>query len=495
MVIPPEVFIPFLFITGLIYIGCIGMFCFRWDKFPIKQRLPSLVLFEQLIVATLGIIFLTAGLASQEELSLHCSSFYLFIVVSFDCCVLVMTFRVLWVLLRDFGSKKIIDQYCQHLNSFNDEFDDREELRKSSKVGQGKILFIFLNKASQHFNYYSIISFMMSPTLCLALIDISYVSARISSLPVNQDSTTALSNCTSIVQFSSFFRVSFLSVCMLGTVLLMFPLSKVRDNFFVRRELKMVLILNVIVSSCVCVVLEKNLMNFLLIETRIWPFLVGAFVSPASVIVQSGFPVVMSFLNEKEIKNDPSGSADALSNSKTVGMSDLQDALTHKETRDLFVKFLQSEFSVENLIFYFSCLAISESFEKGNSLEVVVQQYRFVRDKFILETSEFPINISSKCRNSLKLKLAESSLATATFDELNPGLLDPAKEEVFNLMARDSFTRFRRTPEYRQATQSPMQKLSNNAIQFLKESAHVLSDDSKHLDMTESLKTPLIQIT
>jgi hypothetical protein len=118
----------------------------------------------------------------------------------------------------------------------------------------------------------------------------------------------------------------------------------------------------------------------------------------------------------------------------------LQIIISNTETRNHFLQFLESEFAVENLFFHEECLDFKRRV-MGKLPEVdIVKLAADICDKYVSSSALHCVNLSFKTRQALLDDLKCVRIGSDTFEK--------ARLEIFNLMARDSFLRFKRSKLY-----------------------------------------------
>jgi regulator of G-protein signaling len=110
--------------------------------------------------------------------------------------------------------------------------------------------------------------------------------------------------------------------------------------------------------------------------------------------------------------------------------------LESKEGRKLFEDFLKSEVSQENLRFWLAC----ENFKKSRHSEVAVNAAQ-IYDEFIKDLAAQQVNLDHKTHTVISENMKNPKLST--FDE--------AQRFIYQLMARDSYQRFLKTPQLQEA--------------------------------------------
>ncbi|XP_076010597.1 regulator of G-protein signaling 16 [Genypterus blacodes] len=100
-----------------------------------------------------------------------------------------------------------------------------------------------------------------------------------------------------------------------------------------------------------------------------------------------------------------------------------------------FTAFLVSEFSEENIAFYFAC----EDYRASKSLANLPAKAKKVYDEFIGSDAPREVNIDHETRDITKANMAVPSLSC----------FDLAQHKVYLLMAKDCYPRFLRSTVYR----------------------------------------------
>ncbi|XP_053179015.1 regulator of G-protein signaling 16 [Scomber japonicus] len=100
-----------------------------------------------------------------------------------------------------------------------------------------------------------------------------------------------------------------------------------------------------------------------------------------------------------------------------------------------FTSFLMSEFSEENVAFYFAC----EDYRNTKSVAKLPAKAQKIYDEFIGSDAPREINIDHETRDITKANMLE----------LSPSCFDQAQHKIYMLMAKDCYPRFLRSPAYR----------------------------------------------
>ncbi|XP_040041039.2 regulator of G-protein signaling 5 [Gasterosteus aculeatus] len=100
-----------------------------------------------------------------------------------------------------------------------------------------------------------------------------------------------------------------------------------------------------------------------------------------------------------------------------------------------FTAFLVSEFSEENILFYFAC----EDYRRTKSAIKLPAKAQTIYDEFIGSDAPREINIDHETRDITRANMLEPSLSC----------FDSAQHKIYMLMAKDCYPRFLRSPTYR----------------------------------------------
>ncbi|KAI8479209.1 Regulator of G-protein signaling 7, partial [Branchiostoma belcheri] len=115
------------------------------------------------------------------------------------------------------------------------------------------------------------------------------------------------------------------------------------------------------------------------------------------------------------------------------------ELLTDLAGREQFLKFLEKEFSAENLRFWLACDELYSVPLKD--VESAVQE---IYSEFLAPGCPSPINVDSKCQ----------AIANKNMEKPNRYTFDACMEHIYNLMKSDSYRRFIRSQQYRDMLQT-----------------------------------------
>ncbi|XP_031556212.1 regulator of G-protein signaling 7-like [Actinia tenebrosa] len=114
----------------------------------------------------------------------------------------------------------------------------------------------------------------------------------------------------------------------------------------------------------------------------------------------------------------------------------LQDPLGRRH----FTRFLEKEFSAENLGFWLACEKL-----KATPVKHVPEKAKEIFNEYLSKDATSPINVDCKTHEEVELNLK------------NPGryMFDAAQDHIFQLMKSDSYSRFLRSEQYKELMKAP----------------------------------------
>ena len=119
--------------------------------------------------------------------------------------------------------------------------------------------------------------------------------------------------------------------------------------------------------------------------------------------------------------------------------SELKHFLNHSLGLSTFTSYMKKTMAEENIKFWKAATEFRRDYSshEGSKMKANAQE---IIETFCKETSPSPINIPCSMRNSLVGKDVEP----------DPDIFNEAIDEIYRLMVRDNFARFKRTPEYQE---------------------------------------------
>ena len=118
--------------------------------------------------------------------------------------------------------------------------------------------------------------------------------------------------------------------------------------------------------------------------------------------------------------------------------AELRDLLSHPNALEAFRNYLKSELADENLEFW--CAQREFVLNVGNEVENLAERANKLFDTYLSTSADLQVNIPGKMRTEIK-----AALDSGKIDE---GLFGRAEAEIYKLMVRDNYARFKRTSEF-----------------------------------------------
>lgn len=127
----------------------------------------------------------------------------------------------------------------------------------------------------------------------------------------------------------------------------------------------------------------------------------------------------------------------------------LEHILDHDLTRREFLQFVQSEHAAENLAFYLRACEFRRTFEKRTAAQSHKEALRIL-DTYLRIGAPQEVNISAHAREECEQNIEAASNGG---DQLTAYTLATAAQEIFTLIEKGPFCRFRKTTAFAQLMQ------------------------------------------
>jgi phage shock protein PspC (stress-responsive transcriptional regulator) len=263
--------------------------------------------------------------------------------------------------------------------------------------------------------------------------------------------------------------------------LMIYSMRGFEDNFYIKLEFKwsiLVALINVLCSGLGSYFATRpDLIRIIPIVSGVIPLFFYIVVSIYLVIYWT-YSHKRKF-NRKRRKSSAdsvdcslaSASGTTRRNSTASLKDDLKSMLKNKVARDNFLEFLKKEFSVENILLYDACTKFKKMI--SDAPQQLAWEYACeIYEKFIDPRGPLTVNISDTSRRKLSISFESNealsegipiaSIVTTTSDEqisknhkpipadFSAEIFEEAQQEILNLLATDSFLRFKQ-----QSTFSP----------------------------------------
>eukprot|EP00475_Leptophrys_vorax_P039726 TRINITY_DN7222_c0_g2_i1.p1 TRINITY_DN7222_c0_g2~~TRINITY_DN7222_c0_g2_i1.p1 ORF type:complete len:451 (-),score=80.16 TRINITY_DN7222_c0_g2_i1:17-1369(-) len=414
----------------------------RRKQFPIAQRIPLLVVWESCLMLVLTNMFML-GATFPTIVFYNCG--ILMHTLPFEMASInIMIFRIGHLLAKDFYTKIMISNQ-RHFTSVGEKTD--LQVRKSTYSNFTCVEQIWC-KLLNSFGIPRTVFLICLPTYVFQVYHLIFISSVLSSVSdILFDNPKcfylmAAQNATNEAALYAYRGV-------LG-VLVGLGILRMNDNFKIGREFRLLLLA---CGFAACLFLPMLSASIYVGYTKVWFIGIGFVILPLIICLQTTLPVYYSFQKpersgdlkkQQHSSGKPPEKDRPAVQSPQMRMQELLHVIGNKELRDLFLQFLESEFSVENLLFIEACSTLEYGLNSNKSLEFAKQGALEIYDKFIHVNSPSCINIPHQCRADLDVKFADLD------HHCDVELFQDAKESVLKMLAFDSFSRFKSTKNYLQ---------------------------------------------
>eukprot|EP00475_Leptophrys_vorax_P027868 TRINITY_DN39844_c0_g1_i1.p1 TRINITY_DN39844_c0_g1~~TRINITY_DN39844_c0_g1_i1.p1 ORF type:complete len:578 (-),score=117.47 TRINITY_DN39844_c0_g1_i1:44-1777(-) len=423
------------------------------DRFPIAQRLPNVVFLEVLGMIATSVITLANGAFPNNKEIVSCKNYEVIVSFGTNLAYTTTCFRMGWLYLKNFTTRALIQKISIAASSdFN---ADLKQLSSSTSAGSSATTSTrtrpsCLDVMVERFGVWKLTVLIVSPGIFLGFCDVIFVL-------VNAPENVALSStaCAFDSLISTVIKSGNFAYLVVIVSILMKSIIKIQDNFCFGAEMRALMSIMVpgALYGGVTIVFSFN---------SAWQIVFGSLYAGYCCILTI-FPVVLSIRHSrqkhtKHLRGAQTYGTHLKSSGNHQIYSELENALQTPEIKSLLFKFLQNEFLVENLAFIDACTALEKTLTAKHIIrkEQLITSIRDIRETFVVETAASSVNISFATRRNLLQLTSDEAISSKSIDiaELMPALKE-ARDEVFKLIAQDSFGRFKMTEGYISARQQP----------------------------------------
>jgi hypothetical protein len=511
--IPPVVFQVGIWLTPIFYTTIASLYAIRRKRFPIRQRLPTFVLIEFFFFSIAGMEALIIGAYPNDPFFSNCKVFVILVTVCDHVPVMLLAYRFIFIFLKHFYTKLIIQRDLSNKRQFQSgsvqvaesrteiSFTAETLIAPNVQVAQQsrvinanfakimdeeglscaqKLVYIPVGFLARYMGIKYMASVFLIPSAMIAIADLMYsVSHPLSSqISLFQDECATIGglNTSALLKFIALIPLLYY----LGVAFGVFV--RLHDNFKLGREFRILLVLNMFLVYFTVNNAILQSWKILFVDLKIWSLLVGWMIIPAEFVVQGLLPIVMSyrinarikqmsnntakFIKKQDIKSAlltaeetsfTSGATSSTEKSRAYVSSEFEDVIASAIGRQAFLEFLEKEFAVENLLFFESVAAFRERFQSANNelSPEGEQEAHQIYETFIKTSSPSCVNISYEVRQRI-IDIYENTRTSKTLTPAQrvptPDMFDSAQKEIFRLITRDSFLRFKLSPKFCELT-------------------------------------------
>jgi hypothetical protein len=190
------------------------------------------------------------------------------------------------------------------------------------------------------------------------------------------------------------------------------------DKFSLGQEIRGLLCLCLLVILVLMAFLNERIFMFLYVQTRLFDFLCALVFIPSLFYIQAIRPILLSIEHQRENKMHEAEAKQGESKKEVVSLkpehstaaervNEILALLNDPEGRNLFLGFLESEFSIENLFFVEHCVLFKSKCSQyiptpsQALLKELIDLIHLVKTTFIADTALSSVNVSSKNRKDI----------------------------------------------------------------------------------------------
>jgi hypothetical protein len=420
--------------NSILYGVGICMYLWRRQLFPIKQRLPAIAAGEMTAIFFVSITLSASNYLRSDSIA-KCSVVVSIVIFLDMIGVLCVAGRIGWLLLKDMATQELLKR----------DLRNSKELEASVKKKCEETIFVcamrFLYKRTSSPKKQVLI--YLTPFFISSALGISILWWRQEVIQSFWFENICFEEVTKSVLTIGFGWI-YIFIC--GTFFGI-RLLKMNDNFNFATEIRMLL-----VHVCLLIICSATAFVYLPISGRpltaesleIYGIVLVSFFIPVFFMIQCWYPVVLSFLHQmkqsrmKQSKTSDNSLRDKLLTPASTVASlnhELERVISSTHAREQFLNFLKSEFAVENLFFFEECANFKRQAEGNTLAEELTRTAIEIRDNYVCTSAPYSVNISFTTRKAVLEDLATGKINANTFEN--------AQTEIFNLMVRDSFVRFK----------------------------------------------------
>jgi hypothetical protein len=406
---------------------------FAWRfKFPISKRTPSVVLLQIFLVGLSGAYFLAFPAFVSSSGFLSCFWYNFVFILSFFAVFLLVVLRVVFLWNLDFQTRLIT------------RFHGLRDVQ----------LVEFFQKATyfDKFKYWCFTkrNIFSKTTVFIVVAVLEWMELAIWMIGLFQKASNPLSiargssECLQVT--APLFKGGAIRLAIFGVLLFIafFRILRIKENFGLVHEMKSILfaLTAMLIYLVICVAYPS-------VVTTTFHFVFLGCLIELCWLLATILPVLIwtykfntshrasTFASKPSSEGGTSAVVDKLGNHKVSARSILTRILENEEGHELFKRYLEREFALENLLFWDAVEELKRSTNANFKL------YSVVVDKFVQMDSVLCINLSSQTRDNIISCTAASS---PNLEQLSQHFLK-AQEEIMMMLTMDTFVRFKETPD------------------------------------------------
>eukprot|EP00475_Leptophrys_vorax_P023439 TRINITY_DN32079_c0_g1_i1.p1 TRINITY_DN32079_c0_g1~~TRINITY_DN32079_c0_g1_i1.p1 ORF type:complete len:447 (+),score=95.60 TRINITY_DN32079_c0_g1_i1:70-1341(+) len=402
----------------------------------------------------------------------------------------IMSFRIGWFVSKDFITKSLMKRESQrssvHSSKTPSSQDKRPKRMKCCSKTDYTALFVerFLAVVLKYVNLQVFLAMIISPIIILTAVEAYLFIVGMGDMIINESIWKKA--CASSA-FSIMVRIQATIYAYIGNNIfwVFSTFFQLQDNLGFGNEMR-ALVIFLFLTFCVLLIslIVEDGFFLLFVQTKVWILLIGGIFAPCSVLIQGMYPVYLSVKNQKNLERDKKkkpftktlvmatqtldgavlqGSASAgdrfervssnsfhehLSPSKHTLQEEFEDLLKTPHGRNEFLSYLESEFAVENLLFFEAARDFHNKYSgkitKFKAGDDAFLEALEICETFIKASAPSAVNLPHEMRKAILagFPLTKALRASAFEESFSVDLFERAKLETFKLMMSDSYPRF-----------------------------------------------------
>jgi hypothetical protein len=265
------------------------------------------------------------------------------------------------------------------------------------------------------------------------------------------ENTAVSIQCDKMMQTNYAWMMAIMSTIVCAAAFLWYKLRGVRDNYYVKQELLQLSVLMIPPAIYILLVITSQTTEHFVL-TGDWNYGTAIFLGLNAfgvVVVSCGIPIWRSYSSEfnqiagtaesemEELKGAPPAKRNIYKSLDHM-RKEFLFVLSDSECSQLFQKFLEREWSVENILFWNAVRDFKSKFDglDENSQESMAHK---IYNEYVTESAALCVNLPYEVRIKISKVINDESFPK---EPISCELFKAAEEEIFQLMLRDSYRRF-----------------------------------------------------
>jgi hypothetical protein len=469
--IPTAVFEAFMVLISLMSVILFPMFVNRIEKFPIAQRLPTVVCLTLILLSANAYTFIIPAIFSSSLL-MDCQNFTVWSTILFESINLLLGVRVTWLFIKDFSMKLMIKNNLRRRGSQSVSKAELEIIEDRPANIIFRLSYSVLTFLLKRFNVFQTVWIVSGPAMIPGVLDLIFVFVKMNGKGVPLFSQECFDIGFQLsMQFKSAVGLMMCTLAVVGFAMV----RTIQERLSISKEIKALIPPAFATEIVMAYVASAEGFQMMMLESKWFNFLAGCISCVAIFLVQSLYPIVLSIQHEKDqeifkatrklrrlnyskikmsnLKTNLKYSEVESEKSSVVAppdpLKDFENTLQNEKLRNLYFDFLTQELDVENLIFYEACVRYKNMSSYDDARRTEAQ---WIFDLYISKSSGSSVRLSRRIRQQIsdifnaldRIRATEAAFVV----DFPQDIFDDAKNEVANLMLEDSFQRFKMTQGY-----------------------------------------------